>query len=631
MPARPAPRRAPRLTALTAGLAALLIALAGVLPVAAADTGTYTNPLELQIPGDGLVETCADPSVIRGQEDEGYWYLYCTMDPLNDEDRTDTGFNFRMVPQLRSTDLVHWTYVGEAFTERPSWATADAGLWAPEIEYDDDTDRYILYVTVTNTTFAGGGSAIAAATSDGPTGPWTWAAEPVVEPHAPDCCPNDRRWVFDPEVIQTAEGDFIYFGSYFGGISVRELSGDLLESDPATQTNVAIANKYEGAEVVFRDGWYYLFASATDCCRGPLAGYTVLVGRAEHPTGPFLDRSGVDLNDNEVPEDPTDGRAGGSPVLYGNDDPWVGTGHNTVFQDFDGQWWTIYHAIDRNDPYMEGQTQLNKRPVLLDAIDWVEGWPTINGGRGISTEPMPAPAAQPGDTTAHVASTGVRDQKGKRVKSLSDSFGGKTLDDQWSWIREPAAGTWSVSGGRLRIQTQAADLFEGSNNASVLVERAPHGSFVLETRVRLNVPAEGCCFNYVQAGLVLYENDDSFLKLAVVSIFNTRQTEWAKEVPPGEPGYPRYGNSIVGPPGGFTVTDPTDSPLGAWTDLRIVRRVTGDDEAYTAYTRAENGVWEKGMTWRHELGSDVRIGLVAMGGSGFTAEFDRVLVSRLRP
>jgi arabinan endo-1,5-alpha-L-arabinosidase len=630
MPARPVPRRASRPSTLIAALAALLVALAGVSPVTAADTGTYTNPLELQIPGDGLVESCADPSVIQGQEDEGYWYLYCTMDPLNDEDRTDAGFTFRMVPQLRSTDLVHWTYVGEAFTERPAWATADAGLWAPEIEHDAATGTYILYVTVTNTTFPGGGSAIAAATSAGPTGPWTWADEPVVEPHAPDCCPNDRRWVFDPEVIQVPEGDFIYYGSYFGGISVRELSSDLLHSDPATQTNVAIANKYEGPEVVHHDGWYYLFASATDCCRGPLTGYAVLVGRSAEPTGPFLDRSGVDLNDDETMADPTDGRAGGSPVIVGNDDPWVGTGHNTVFQDVSGQWWTIYHAVDRNDPYFEGAVGFTKRPVLLDAIDWVDGWPTVNGGQGISTEPMPAPAAQPGDTTAHVPSAGTRDQQGARLTSLSDAFGGSTLGDQWSWIREPAADTWSISGGRLRIETQAADLFEDSNNASILLEDAPEGNFIVEARVRLDVPAEGCCYNYVQAGLVLYGDDDAFVKLAVVSIWNTRQTEWAKEVPPGEPGYPRYGNSIVGPPGGFTVTEPTDSPLGDWTDLRIVRRVTGDDEAYTAYTRAENGVWEKGMTWRHELGSDVRIGLVAMGGSGYTAEFDRVLVSQLR-
>jgi arabinan endo-1,5-alpha-L-arabinosidase len=630
---RPTPRRAPSVTLRLAPAATLVVALLASVTAAApalAGSGTYQNPLPMTVPGDGMVESCADPSVIQGQEDEGYWYLYCTMDPLNDEDRTEAGFNFRMVPQLRSTDLVHWTYVGEAFTERPSWATADAGLWAPEIEYDADAGHYVLYVTVTNTTFPGGGSAIAGATSDGPTGPWTWAADPVVEPHAPDCCPNDRRWVYDPEVIQVPEGDFIYYGSYFGGISVRRLSPDLLHSDPATQDNVAIANKYEGAEVVARDGWYYLFASATDCCRGPLTGYAVFVGRSQSPTGPFLDRSGVDMNDDETLADPTDGRAGGSPVIVGNDDPWVGTGHNTVFRDEAGQWWTIYHAVNRDDPYFDGAVGFTKRPALLDAIDWVDGWPTVNGGSGISTGPMPAPAAQPGDTTAHRPSAGVRDQSGARITALSDQFGGSTLAPQWSWIRGPAAGTWSVQGGRLRFDTQAADLFESSNNASVLVERAPQGSFVAETRVRLDVPAEGCCFNYVQAGLVLYGDDDRFVKLAVVSIWNTRQTEWAKEVPPGQPGYPRYGNSIVGPPGGFAVTDPTASPLGTWTDLRIVRRAVDGEDMYTAYTRAENGVWEKGMTWRHDLGSDVRIGLVSMGGSGFTAEFDRVTVSRLR-
>ena len=79
----------------------------------------------------------------------------------------------------------------------------------------------------------------------------------------------------------------------------------------------------------------------------------------------------------------------------------------------------------------------------------------------------------------------------------------------------------------------------------MLVERAPKGNFVVETRVRIDVPAEGCCFNYVQAGLVIYENDDSFVKLAVVSIWNTRQTEWAKEVPPGEPGFSRRPDLMI--------------------------------------------------------------------------------------
>ena len=632
---------------LVAVVGAAVLLLTAALPAIAA-TGTYTNPLEPVVPGDGIVESCADPSVIRGQEpeDEGYWYLYCTSDPLNDEDRTGDSFNFRLVPTLRSTDLVNWTYVGDAFESRPTWATADAGIWAPEIEYDAETGRYLLYVTVTDTTFAGGGSAIGVAYSDTATGPWTWAEEPAVEPHAADCCPGSRRWVFDADVLQVGDQAYIYYGSYFGGISVRELSDDLLTSDPATQTNVAIANKYEGAEVVERDGWYYLFVSATDCCRGPLSGYAVFVGRSQSPTGPFLDRSGVDLNDDEILEDETDGRAGGSPVIVGNDDPWVGTGHNTVFQDLSGQWWTIYHAIDRNEPYFEngidifggncdaeGQTEqpcgdLNKRPILLDAIDWVDGWPTLNGGSGISTTPQHAPAAQPGDTTNHRPTAAQRDRLGEPIGSLTDTFSGTDLASRWSWIREPAADTWALEDGLLRIDTQAGDLFVTNNTASVLVEDAPSGNFAVETRVRLSVPAEGCCFNYAQAGLVLYGDDDNFLKLTVVSIFNTRQTEWAKELFPVPDGYPRYGNSIVGPPGGV-VTTPTDSPLGEWTDLRIVSRLTGGERTFTAYTRAENGVWERGMTWRHELGSDMRIGLVAMGAEGFTAEFDYVRVWRL--
>src|SRR5918993_231726 len=135
---------APRRTRLVAIVGAVVLLLSAALPAIAA-TGTYTNPLEPVVPGDGIVESCADPSVIRGQEpeDDGYWYMYCTSDPLNDEDRTATGFNFRLIPMLRSADLVNWTYVGDAFPARPDWADPGAGLWAPEIEYDADNDRYL--------------------------------------------------------------------------------------------------------------------------------------------------------------------------------------------------------------------------------------------------------------------------------------------------------------------------------------------------------------------------------------------------------------------------------------------------------------------------------------------------------
>lgn len=568
--------------------------------------GKYTNPLPIQIPGDGLVESCADPTIIRGQTTgDNYWYMYCTTDPLNDNDRTGGSFNFHLIPMLRSLDLVNWTYQGDAFSSRPAWVAGDAGLWAPEIQFLNG--QYYLYYTASWTALPGGGSAIGVATSSNPLGPWIDSGAPVVEPHEAPCCAGSRRWVFDPDVVRDEGGQlYIFYGSYFGGISVRSLSADGLHSDPASQVQITIANRYEGTEVVRHDGYWYLFASATDCCRGPLTGYSVFAGRSQSILGPYVDREGNSL---------LQGRVGGTPVISMNGNRWVGTGHNSVFKDFDGQWWTVYHAVDRNDPYFASAVGFTKRPVLLDALDWVDGWPTVRGGLWASDKAQPAPAAQPGMQTNYEPKLFQPDEPAALNPSLSDEFNG-TLRAQWSWVRPPALGTYSVSNETLNFDTQAADLFEGSNNASVLTELAPNGNYLVETKVRLNLPAEGCCFNYVQAGLVIYGGDDNYVKLVHVSIWETRQTEFAKELWPVLPGYPRYGNTVVGAP-------------GEWTYLRIVKRISRGGEVYTAYTSTDGLNWVHGGTWTHELGSNAQIGLVSMGGSGFTANFDYVRVYEL--
>ncbi len=448
-----------------------------------------------------------------------------------------------------------------------------------------------------------------------------------MEPHGADCCgPDSRRWVFDPEVVRTAGLDYLYYGSYFGGISVRVLAETGLTTDPATQTNVAVANKFEGAEVERHGDFYYLFVSATDCCRGPLTGYSVFVGRSTSPTGPFVDRDGVSLNDNEGPNeaDPTTARVGGTPVISMNGNRWVGPGHNTVFQDLSGQWWTIYHAVDVNDPYFEDAVGFTKRPALLDPLDWVGGWPTVRGGAWASDTPVAAPAAQPGDKGNYHMPKVRDDRPGEII--WSETFDGAGLGADWEWVRPPAAGTYSVAGGLFSMDTQAADLFESSNNASVLTHAASLDDWMVETKVRLTVPAEGCCFNYVQAGLVAYGDDDNFTKLVHVSIWNTRQTEFAKEVGPVPAGYPRYGNTVVGAP-------------GEWTWLRIVKHndgphtatgTYGGPELYTAYTSLDGVNWTRGGTWTHHLGGGARIGLVSMGGSGFEAEFDYVTLTTVR-
>ena len=569
--------------------------------------GTYTNPLKIQIPGDGLVESCPDPSIIHAQQPgDTAWYMYCTADPLNGQDRNpDNTLKIHLMTMHKSQDLVHWTYMGDVFANRPAWVAPNGGTWAPDIHFF--AGKYYLYYTASDTNLPGGGSAIGVATSNQPLGPWVDSGGPVVEPHAASCCVGSKRWVYDPTVIEDKGQKYILYGSYFGGVSGRKLSADGLHSDPASQVQVTIANRYEGSFVMKHDGYFYLFASATNCCNGPLTGYSVFAGRSTNPLGPYTDKQGVSL---------LAGRVGGTPVISMNGNRWVGTGHNAVFQDFDGNDWFLYHAVDRTDPYFAGATGFTKRPVLMDRLDWIGGWPTVRAGRWASDTPQEAPAAQPGQESYNHDSPPASLEPGNKIMALSDDFQGKTLSSQWSWVRQPAAGTYGQADGSFRFDTQNADLYVDSNNASVLTEPTPTGDYVVETKVKLSVPAEGCCQNFVQAGLVIYGDDDNFIKLAHASIYETRQTEFAKELSPVPSGYPRYGNTVVGPPGDST-----------W--LRIVKRNRNGEELYTAFTSNDGKSWVRGGTWTHKLGATARIGLISMGGSGFTANFDYVRVFRL--
>jgi len=414
-------------------------------------------------------------------------------------------------------------------------------------------------------------------------------------------------------------------------------------ADQAGATQVAIDNKYEGANVVFRNGFYYLFVSATNCCNGALTGYSVFVGRSRSPLGPFVDREGNSLLDVET---------GGTPVISMNGNRWVGTGHNTVFQDAAGDWWTIYHAVDQRDPFFEPAPGFTKRPPLLDALDWVDGWPTVNGGNWASDRKMPAPAGQPGEESRHRTRLVTTQQPGRLL--FSDEFSGTRLSNAWSVIR-PRRAEFSVGDGALSMKVQtplvapdectpepndtklmASDLNSCNNTASVLVRNAPRGDYIVQTAVRLNIPdTPDCCYNFAQGGVLVYQDDDNFLKLTNTSIFNTRQTEWAKEMFPVPPGQNRYGNTVVGAPSG----------PGEWTYLRIAvkrlngperRAAGGDTHSYTAYTSQDGHTWVRGGTWTHTL-TDAQIGLVAMGlvpgqlnQDHYVAQYDYVRVFELR-
>ena len=192
--------------------------------------------------------------------------MYCTTDPLNDTDKNASGnFNFHLITMHKSSDLVHWTYVGDVFSVRPAWVAPPAGLWAPAIKYFNN--QYYLYFAASDTSLPGAGAAIGVATANSPTGPWTDSGNPVVMPEDAPCCVGSRRAVIDPEVVQSNGQNYIYFGSFFGGISARTLSADGLSSDPASETPITLDNRYEATTIVQHGGYFYIFVSASNCSK----------------------------------------------------------------------------------------------------------------------------------------------------------------------------------------------------------------------------------------------------------------------------------------------------------------------------------------------------------------------------
>jgi arabinan endo-1,5-alpha-L-arabinosidase len=573
----------------------------------------YHNPLAVRLASGALAQNCADPAVLRDpRAKQPTWYLYCTSDPVSRDEKTIPGesgrWHFHMMPIYRSTDLVHWDFVTDAFADRPAGlAAATSGLWAPEPEYLNG--RYYLYFTVTDTADAhspepgcGEDSAIGVAVAETPVGPWVPAAKPVVGPRraGPGCA---FQWTYDPKVVEDKGQKWLYYGSYGGGMFVQRLRADGMATEGEAQ-RVGAPGRYEGAEVVQRDGWWYLFASATNCCNGPLTGYGVFAGRARTPAGPFLDRIGQDM---------ASGRAGGTPVLTQNGNRWVGPGHNTVFTDAAGQWWTIYHAIDTGNPFFSAPDALTRRVALLDRIDWVDGWPVAGGGLAPSDGAMAAPwtAAE-----GHPAAWTAPAVAASRARTLwADDLRGPRLNPRWTWRRPPGDAAWTLGSAGLRMDTQAADLYVDTNTAGVLQAPLPDGDYRVEVLVTLDAP-DDCCATSVQAGLVIMADDDNYVKLVEMAHNGLRQVEFGKEVVAGEAGWPRYGNTVVGTPAKTT-----------W--LRIDVHRTGGDERYTAYSSADGRTWVGGGAWLHRLGPRARLGLVAMGGAGRHATFSRVAVSAL--
>lgn len=366
--------------------------VAGPAPAGAQPTAaTYRNPVTA-----GVVDTFPDPTVVRGKD--GSWYAFGTQNPVF-QSRGEDGE--RMLPILRSADLVNWSYAGQVFTPatQPAWHNGSR-LWAPDIRYVNG--RYHVYYSVP------GRDTVGLATAPTPTGPWTDVGAVLPNPSG---CPT---FTIDQALFTDTDGThYLYWGSY-DTICVARMNADATRVTGAV-TQVARGRRVEGGFVVKRGGFYYLFYSDAGCCDGAFSGYQVKVGRATSPAGPFADDEGVGLMALT---------SKGGIVAGANGNRWIGPGHNGLVTDLSGQDWLVYHGIPSDNPDLRpasgGTLKLTRRPMLIDRLDWVGGWPVLRAGAGPSDTVQQAPVA----TTA-TTFTGARAARG------------------WTFATEPDAGTYA--------------------------------------------------------------------------------------------------------------------------------------------------------------------------------------------
>ena len=335
--------------------------LTGLSTQAAEPSATYTNPV--------WPMPTADPAIIRA--DDGSFYVYATQGITPDSVMCN-------IQVLCSTDLVNWTHLGDALPEKPVWAHSTRNFWAPHVSKVGD--KYYMYFSAepdpevkTGTDL---GLCLAVAVADSPAGPFVDSGAPLV---AGDGFDNIDPMLFtDP-----ASGkNYLYWGSGFKPLKVKELAADLksfADDAPAVELVKAYGPGYgflvEGSWVIYRDGYYYLFYSGDNCC-GERAHYAVMVARSESPTGPF-----------EVFKDD---REDGSPILA-EGSRWMACGHNSIITDDAGKDWIVYHAIDRDKRYIkEGKRYEDKRVLMIDPIEYRDGWPRVVGDYPSETE-MTAP------------------------------------------------------------------------------------------------------------------------------------------------------------------------------------------------------------------------------------------------
>ncbi len=303
----------------------------------------------------------------RGED--GKFYVFCTG---------------RGVEVLSSADRKLWKREKPVFESGPEWAEQlvdgfHGHIWAPDISYHNG----LWYLYYSCSTFGKNGSAIGLAVNKtlDPTSPdfkWEDRGLVITSKRHVDC------WnAIDPNLVFDQQGKpYLVFGSFWDGIQLIELADDL--QTPITQPRTiarrvnhvftieevddpdsfqiegdlsveAGENAIEAPFIIYRDGYYYLFAGQDYCCRGRNSNYRTVYGRSTSIEGPYVDKDGVRMDE------------GGGTLLYGPSEEHYGIGHSAVYE-IDGNWEYICHVYGKD---LKGRATIFQARLHFDKDGWI--------------------------------------------------------------------------------------------------------------------------------------------------------------------------------------------------------------------------------------------------------------------
>ncbi|WP_338466172.1 family 43 glycosylhydrolase [Novosphingobium sp. ZN18A2] len=320
-------------------------------------TGAPAYPMPMTVMGTGT--GVHDPNMIR--DTSGTYWLYGTHNTL-----------------AKSTDLVTFTSVasGDISPDFSWWASKNTtggggrtDIWAPSVMYANGTYYQYYSIPIYDTpskvgTNQGAEAVIALATSKNPDGPWTDAGEIISSCGITAGCTTGFNAIDPAPYIDSAGNWWLTFGSWEDGIHILQL-------DPATGLRLSsnntlydIARRGAGEEGPFifpqtvgGTHYYYYFAPINECCQGTNSTYRIIVGRSTSPTGPFVDRGGIDLKD------------GGGTILLSTHGNIFGPGGQSVMEGPTAPL-LVYHYYDGS---LNGAPRLGLNKLTFDA----DGWPHV--------------------------------------------------------------------------------------------------------------------------------------------------------------------------------------------------------------------------------------------------------------